>query len=140
MSNCLSEERLDQAVSQILERAFAGDNQPWGFFLEEVQQGTPGALPVKSVLGLEEEFNLKDGFDFFKIDIENAEWSVFAEDSDTRWVNKAELLVMELHRRPNHPNEIGDLIKNMKARGFQEKYIGEYVVFAKDNIFKKLTW
>lgn len=83
------------------------------------------------------ELNISN-FDFYKLDIENAEWSVFSDDFDTSWLHKAKVIAVELHG--GHDDEKEHLIEKVRDADFHEAKMGEYTIFARSEFFNKFTF
>jgi len=73
------------------------DSKDWSFRLTERSDSSRSEVcEVLSVLDIIKRFDLKL-IDFFKIDIEGAEASVFSEKANLSWLNRVKVIAIEIH-------------------------------------------
>lgn len=79
-------------TANITQTGFHGN---WGRVFKEAEPGESG-MPAFSVQDLAKKAGVP-AFDFVKIDIEGAEGMVFMPEADTRWIQQARLVSLEIH-------------------------------------------
>ena len=100
----------------------------WAFHTKEVAEGTPGAIPAVDVTDLLQQIG-RSHIDVLKIDVEGAEYDVFAEGL-SKWIDKVSTLVVEVHESIR--SGVTELVlSSMAERDFSARRWGEYWLFSK---------
>ena len=116
----------------------AGDGREWGWRTIEVPTAVPGTIPATSVPQLLREFGLP-AFDYAKIDIEGAEFTVFKGDAALSWLPGAKVLSLETHKALAQPGDVEHLRDLLTAQGFLWSTAGEYDVWATPELQKRVV-
>ncbi|PJJ10544.1 FkbM family methyltransferase [Flavobacterium sp. 1] len=100
------------------------DSEDWAFRLTERSDSRSELCEVLSVSEIIKKFDLKL-IDFFKIDIEGAEASVFSEKANLSWLNIVKVIAIEIHA----DFASKDCIENVLLEfGFLIHYSGELTI------------
>lgn len=100
------------------------DSKDWAFRLTERSDSKSELCEVLSVSDIIKKFDLKL-IDFFKIDIEGAEASVFSEKANLSWLNRVKVIAIEIHA----DFASKDCIENILLEfGFLIHYSGELTI------------
>lgn len=110
------------------------DGMHWSRRFSELSAGSE---PVKKIRGISfhqlMERHLLDEIDVLKIDIEGAEFVLFADNADTDWLQKVRFLAIEIHP------DAGDVLvikKKLREFGFTIFETGETTIGINRNFFK----
>ena len=110
------------------------DKQPWGYQTKEGTQMDEHTVMTTSVPDLMARHNVS-GFEFMKMDIENAEYRVFGENEDLSWLTETQLLAVELHGNGQDKYVVVNTVRSRGLVGFTH---GEYTFFSSSELAFKL--
>ena len=100
------------------------DGLDWAFSLTETDQHDKGIIEVITVSELLNRYHLS-AIDFFKIDIEGGEASVFGPDADVDWLKYVKVIALEIHDEFDCREEIEALLER---NGFVLSHSGELTI------------
>lgn len=106
------------------------DNLDWGWRTLEVEQPTADTIMAASVPSLMEKYGLDGGFDYAKLDIEGAEWTVFRGNAAMEWLGSLKLLSLEVHHHMATSEQQQHLDSFFEGQGYSKSLHGEYEVWA----------
>lgn len=71
-----------------------------------MEEPTADTITAASVPTLVQKYGLAGGFDYAKLDIEGAEWTVFADGAAADWLSSVRLLSLEVHNMMAKPEQV----------------------------------